>query len=779
MEDFYSKEISGNSATVQSDQTGQDFYSKEIGNQQTPDTTNYSNLINKDEQAAPINLGQAMNIGSIRTPEYKAKYVKGLFAGSDVAIQPDNRIKVTSPQGSEMFIEPHRHGFINAIKDNATKLAEFVGDQGLPIAGQMAADATAVSSGAGMAGLIGANAAGAAAGRGVQQAYNNQISGEPYSAGDVALQGVAGGMAPPIAAAVEPVLKSAAGALSRGVSKLVNALGNAAPSVSESLFGVPHMNTEWLVDQMRAGRSAADVFGKNLSNASPERGGQIVRNLLFGDANPKNSTPENFIKQYQRLHAPIAGDAGKVGVLDDFFSKSLGLDKDTLDVLKTKSAGELLSPSVTDPKAWRTLADNAVSSIQSAQNDLQTQYGAVLKSVIEKTNDKTLNVRPFVDELKNELQKLRIVDGLTLNKNYNGEAAKKAYQTVLGKFGDILSRDEKLIPLGGGGSGRARGKGFTAGDLQDLINRGVETTINGKNVKMTAFDVANMRLSDIRNIKAETKPLFNKLFEGTGLSQEEKRPLAQFLNRLDGAIQNVKGTEPLTAINQKYAKFQDAKDLFHTLGYGGLSEQQGVISTLKQSLATDPATRATNQSYLGDLDTMLKNKILPQVKALGASQDARFADYNGTEKKLIGQMRAIHQSGASQDMQRQAADILKTVDNAIPQKQYKFYNDMRDHLTAESYSSNRQNVFKVRYLETLLGASALTAGHPILGAAGVLGGLNAFSPAGVGRFVMGGEKLLNGTAGTGANIAKSAGNVAMSSGAKAALASILRKKTGI
>ena len=104
---------------------------------------------------------------------------------------------------------------------------------------------------------------------------------------------------------------------------------------------------------------------------------------------------------------------------------------------------------------------------------------------------------------------------------------------------------------------------------------------------------------------------------------------------------------------------------------------------------------------------------------------------------------------------------------------------MRDHLTAESYSSNRQNVFKVRYLETLLGSSLLTAGHPVLGAAGVLGGLNVFSPAGIGKIVMGGEKLLNGSAGVGANIAKGAGSAAMSPGGKAALASILRKKTGL
>lgn len=732
------------------------------------------------EQKVPINPGDAYNIGSIRTPEYKAKYVKGLFQGSDVSIGQDNRIKVTSPQGSEMFIEPHRHGFINAIKDNATKLMEFVGDQGLPIAGQIAADASTASTGVGMAGMMGANAAGAMAGRGIQQAYNNQLVGEPYSGSDAVLQGAAGAASVPISAAVEPVLRQTASVLGKGVTKLVGTLGNAAPSVAESLFGVPHMNTEWLVDQMKAGRSAADIFGRSLENASPERAGQIVRNLLFGDKNSKG-LPEDFMKQYQRLHGAVAGDAGKVGVLDEFFSKSLGLDKDTLDVLKTKSVSELMSPAMTDPKAWRTLADNAIGSIDHAQSDLQAQYGSILKSVIENTNDKTLNVKPFVDELKAELQKLRIVDDLTLNKNYNGDAAKKAYSTVLDKFGEILSRDKKMLPKGlGGGTSRARGGGLTAGELQDLINRGVEARVNGKKVKMTPFNISNMRLSDIRNIKAETKPLFNRLFEGTGLSQEEKRPLAQFLNRLDSAIEQVPGTQPLTAINQRYAKFQDAKDLFHTLGYGGLSEQQGVISTLKQSLSKDPATRATNQSYLADLDNMLgKNKILPQLKTLGASQDARFADYNGTEKKLIGQMRSIHQSGTSQDMQRQAADLLKTVDNAVQPRAYKFYNDMRDHLTAEAYSSNRQNVFKVRYLETLLGSSLLTAGHPMLGALGVLGGLNVFSPAGIGKGIMAGENALGAASSGTLKAVSDAGKAAVSPGGRAALASILRKKTGL
>lgn len=782
MEDFYAKEIGGTQATAEP--AGQeDFYSKEIGGGNSGAGIDYSSLKQggggSGEQKAPINLGEAYNIGSIRTPEYKAKYVQQLFPGAQVSLDQDKRIKVTSASG-DSYIEPHRNGFVNWLKDNSTKLAEFAGDQTLPILGQMGADALAVGAapetgGASMMGLTAANAAGAGAGRLAQQAYNKELVGEPFSGGDVAMQGAAGGASVPIAAAVGPAIRETSKILAKGIHGAIDKLGGAFPNIAESLLGVPHMNSEWLIDQTRKGRSVSEIFGRDLENANSERGGQIVRNVLFGDKDSKG-LPEDFIKHYQSLIKPISGDAGKVGVLDSFFAKNLGLDKDTLDVLKTRSLSDLMSSDVTDPKAWRLLADKAIGAAERGTTAIQEEYSKVLKTVIDNTKDQYVNIKPLVDELAKGAEELRITDGLTMNKNYVGDAGKKAYETFLNKFGQIMSRDSKIAPVGGKSGGRTAGKKFTTGDLMDLLNSGIEATVNGKKVKLTPFDMTRMKVSDIRNLKAETKPFFNKLFEGTGLSQAEKRPLAQFLNGLDNALDTLPGAEPLKAMNQKYAQFQDAKDLFHTLGYGNLQEQQGVISTLKQSLSKDPAGRATSQSYLADLDNMLGSKILPELKTLGASQDVRAIDFDKSEKSLLGQMRSIHQSGASQDTQRLGADILKTVDNAIPKRASKFYNDVRDHLTAEAFNSNRQNVFKVRYLETLLGASALTAGHPVLGAAGVLAGLNLLSPQGVGKGLIAGEKIVGELAKGAPTIARGASKDAMSSQGKAALATILRHK---
>lgn len=723
----------------------------------------------QNESAAPINMGQAVNLGTIRTPEFKMKYLQQLFPNTPIALADDGRIQV-----GDTFIEPKRQGIINWFKDNATKLSEFVGEQGLPIAGQMGADAMAMmaapeTGGASMLGLGAANAAGAAAGTGARQAYANQLIGEPYSGTDAALQGVAGAASVPISNAVASVARKAVRVMGNGVGKIADAVGTSFPSIAESLFQVPHMNSEWLMSEMRAGRPAAEII--NDQNLSPGRGGEIVRNLLFGDKNAKG-VAEEFIPQYQRLIKPIAGDQAKVSTLDKFFSDGLKISQDTLDAMKKHSASELLDPSLTDPRAFRTLADSATKAIDNAQVELQKRYGGVLNNVIDKTKNHAINIADDMKELKNSLKEIRILsdDGDYINGSYTGQAAKKAYGTILGKFDEIFSNT----------------KGYTTQDLKYLAKKQGQKLTEGtgrstaQKQMLEPFALDKMRVSDIRNFKSEIQPLFDRAFEGTGLSQEEKRPLAIFLSKLDKKLESLPGAGPLKEMNAKYANFQEAKSFFSSINQGTREEQEAVIGRLRQGLSSNDSTRETMQSYISDLDNQIgKNKILPRLKMLGASQEARFADYGTSTEKMVRELRSLHQAGMGQDVQRLTAEGLKEVDNSIKQRSYKFYNDMRDHLTAEAFGSNKQNIFKVRAIETLLGAQFLTSGHPVLGSAGVLLGLSHFSPKGIGEKIVGLDNLGRGLGGS---IDSGAHNISArlsSPQARALLASLIRKKTGL
>lgn len=739
-----------------------------------PDTSNmygqplsFPSEINLNEEAAPISLGQAANLGTIRTPEYKAEYLKQALGNQNVSVADDGRIKITDKSGNDSYVEPHRQGIINWLKDNSTKLAEFVGEQGLPIAGQIGADiATAAAApetgGTSLLASGAANTAGAAFGTGIRQAYANQLIGEPYSAGDVALQGAAGGASVPIAAAIAPVAKGAVRAFGSLVGKVAKPLVDAFPSIAEPLFNVSHMNSEWLIQQMRDGKPASEII--NEENANPGRAGEIVRNLLFGDRNGK-TIAENFVPQYQRLLKPIASEPGRIKVLDDFFSKNLGLDKDTLDILKTRSASELLDPELRDPRAWRNLANVGINSIGGASKNWQDQYGKVLNDVIEKTKNQSLNISPSLKEMQDSLVNSRILDdsGQAINNNYSGKSAKEGYGDILGKLKQIDTGGEKDNIRSSG-----RGLTLTPAQYQDLLN------------KKQPFDLTKMRVSDIRDFKAEVQPLLDRTFNGTGMSDAEKRPLAQFINKLDTALEGLKGAAPLKEMNKKYANFKNAESFFRSLKDGDVQQQQGVISQLRQALSKDPATRATNQSYITDLDNQLgKNKILPRLKLLGAAQDLNAANYNEATTSLVKQMKSIHQSGLNQDAQKEGANLLKTIDNAIPQKAYKFYNDMRDHLTAEAFSSNRQNFLRVRALDAMLGVTAITSGHPALGSLGVLYGMQAFSPKGIGKGIVHLNELSRGATNIAEKGASKFNGAVTSPQAKALLASLIKRKTGL
>lgn len=725
-----------------------------------------------NESSANIGLGQAANLGAIRTPEYKVKYLQQALNNPNVSVAEDGRIKVMDKNGNDSYIEPHRNGVLNWLKDTGTKLAEFAGEQGAPLIGQIGADmavagAAPESGGASLLGMGAANAAGAAAGTGARQAYANQLIGEPFSGPDMAGQALAGGASVPIGAAMGAASKGASRYMGKMLGKTAVALGDSFPSVAEALIGVNPNASEWLINQMKpvsaggAGRLATDILDPNKADSSV--GGKIVRRLLFGDADAAPSS-DLFLKQYQRLIKPIAQDAGRVSTIDTFISKTLGLSQDTLDVLKKRPAAELLDPLMTDPRAWINMADQATGSIKFAEKTLQDKYAPVKKAFVDLNKDRSMNISDLVDNLLNESKKLGVVE--TINginqidrKGYSGEAGKKAYGFIMDKLGVTMPKME---------AGRTR-SGFSAKAIQYLTDK---------------QSSGAMKVSDILEFKAKTKPLFNRLFEGTGLSAEEKRPIAQFISDLNERIYALPGSKPIQEMNARYGKLEQAMEYFTSLKEGGISEQQGVIGGLKKALSNDPQIRDTAQSFIKDLDNQLpKNKILPRLQTLGAAQDIKYAKYGDSATSLIGQMKSIQQTGTNPDMQREAANILKTVDNAIHQRAFKFYDDMRDHLTAEAFSSHKANFLRVRALLSVLGpitgAALITKGHPLAGSLAVLGGMSAFSPAGLGATIRGGSRLYgqaqNMMSGAGAAMGNAANNQMSQSAQRALIASLLKK----
>lgn len=217
-------------------------------------------------------LGQRAAVSLAREPEAKLAAVNKL--GMQGSMQ-DGQVMANGERiHPGMFEDPL--GAAASQIGNAITIGTQVG------ADLLAAPAAAASGPGAMPIMMGANAAGAAAGDVFRQGFAAQHLGQEFNVGQTMQEGAMGAIAPPVGVAAQKVMAPAWRAMSSGIGKMIKSLGGGAPAALKLMSEVPEeISGHYINRRLKDGVDILDP--KNMQRyVDPNKPANMAKKILFG-----------------------------------------------------------------------------------------------------------------------------------------------------------------------------------------------------------------------------------------------------------------------------------------------------------------------------------------------------------------------------------------------------------------------------------------------------------------------------------------------------------------
>lgn len=766
MEDYFSQEILGQKQEAPVTQDAPvDYFSKEIGGNDISQTQSdeiplVPNVLGKgktQEGSSPLNVGERFNLGTIRTDEYKIKYLQELFPKAQVSQLEDGRLTINGE-----VINPKSDGIAQWLKNSAGNISEWAGGSALPLGGQILADmgmisATPATGGASLLGLAGANAAGATAGELAQQSYANKLVGEPFSAGDVGMEAGLGAATPYIGKMIEPMAKGMLRPFGVVLNKIGDKLNPIAPEVSAAITGVEKGHFDHIFAEKAKGRSIADILTPHggFDPADANAQSRIAKRVLFGDVSAEGK-PEELIRQYNRLVKPVSNDPARKSVIKEMFQSLVPeLDDNALTMIE-RHGTNLLDPKYLKGDAYLLEAKNITDILHNAERSLGRQFDPVFQAIhktgsrIGSTEVNTGKVfQDFMDSLKpssgNRIA-LANEDG-QLVQSAGRESTVKLFKDFFKNLGVEIDVD-KGIAVGitkHDKQALAEKMRMSISEVEDLLKSG-DVTVGNMNPRLKAqmeatLGVAGkvnklperMTIAELDKGLLRNKSLINK---AENLEGSEKTMFFNLIRNLRGEI--AKKYAPYGRVNKAYSLFEDASEAMGMKDFGQ-SGQDKVRSLIKQ-ISDTQAPDQTPRFLIKEIDGMLSRSesILNRIDKFNAAQKVFGSNLVGAEQNFLRTLRSINSPDPTKALVHES---LSKFDSAIKQNMYKFFVDAKDSASAQALANRQVNYFKGRALAYMLGAGTVFHINPLLGIGAIGGTIAASSPKNYSKLILGAEKL--------------------------------------
>lgn len=684
---------------------------------------------NEVQTPAPLNPIQSLNMGAIRTPEYKAKYAKALFPTSDVQVMPDGNIRI-----DQDYLDPkNTDGIIHWLIDKGNATLRFAGANAAPIAGALAADASVVAAaaptaGASLPGIMMANAAGTAAGVGARQAYANQLIGEPFSGSNMAIEGAAGGAGAGVAKALEPVAKWALKPLAKTLSKIGDkAMDMAAPLFDSLQLSKSPKSTQYLMNQKRLGRNFDDII--NPRNMPGSRMDEIFNNTFLGSPTAK-VTRDGIARQYTKHLLAAGDDSASKDILRAFYRDLTGIPDDVLvlteRLVDEHGAGALsriMDPRKVAQDSWNKFGDDAIRNVTSMYKKMKTSWATGEAKAIGHTRNarSTVGLKDVMEQLHKDLAEMTIMTpDVKFSSLYGDKQVVKFYKELTSLMLRHSAKDNGTLGFS---------KAIKLPNAYAMM-RSLESTVDQAFKKFTPAEVRPLQ------VMLDTLRTRITSADKTGIMRKND----VMMKKLHSSISILRGAKMQKETGSEYfASVVDGNNLSHNIE--GM-DRLNFINSVKNAHASGDKTLLTELEKF-DLLMPANQKLAPQLAELHAAEAwQQTLVPKAMHKSFVSQSRSIHTATAESDMTRQA---LAMADNAIPSKSHRFLTDVEDHLTADAFGSSKTNIFRARIVAGMIGvgtgAGFTFTGHPLVGAAVMGGSIYGMTPRGFGQLLKQGEKM--------------------------------------
>jgi hypothetical protein len=705
------------------------------------------------EGSSPLNVGERFNLGTIRTEEYKVKYLQELFPKAQINQLEDGRLTINGE-----VINPKSDGIAQWLKNSVGNISEWAGGSALPLGGQILADMGMVSAapatgGASLLGLAGAGLAGASAGELVQQYHANKLIHEPFSAGDVGFEAGLGAATPYIGKMIEPMAKTMLRPFGIVLNKIGDKLNPIAPEVSAAITGVEKGQFDHIFAEKAKGRSIADILTPK--NADSNAQVRISKRVLFGDETA-DASPEGLIRQYNRLVKPVYNDPARKSVVKEMFQSLVPeLDDNALNMMERHGVN-LLDPKYLKGDAYTVEAKNIADILHNQERTLGQRFDPVFKE-IHKTGSKIgareVNTGKVFQEF---MDSLKMSSGNRIGLvNEEGQLVKSAGSEttvdLFKKFFKNLGIDidvDKGIAVGitkHDKQALAEKMRISVSEVEDLIKTG-DVTVGNMNPRLKAqmeeaMGVAGkinklpeqMTIAELDKGLVRNKFLINK---AENLDGSEKAMFFKLIKNLRGEIANKYA--PYGQVNKAYSLFEDASEAMGLKDFGQ-SGQDKVRAIIKQISDTKAADQ-TMRFHIKEIDSMISRNqsILTRIDKFNAAQKVFGSDLVGAEQNFIRTIRGVNSKDPAKALVQES---LSKFDSAIKQQMYKFLTDSKDTAAAQTLANRQVNYFKGRALAYMLGAGTVFHINPLLGIGAIGATIGASSPKNYAKLILGAEKL--------------------------------------
>lgn len=688
--------------------------------QETPQTTqDFQDLLSPESQTnedvpfqpSPLNPLQRAAVAFPKTVKGKIKEIQNLgFDPKTVGVDNNNNITIAGKP-----ITPAVHGLWDLLSDSMGKIADNIPGS-LPVLGQIGADLTAVGSGVGTAGLIGANAAGAAGGEAIRQGIANALTGESPSVGDLALNAGIGAITPPVAIGIGKAIQGTKQVLLDGMAKIASS-GRAdkfAAVAGQVLRNTDPDQVQFAIDTIR--QKGADAI-LNPKVADENYAIDFIKNNFFGDDISKT------IQTLSKANPQVVKNlyTGVLGIPDKEVNTLIQQGPSVYRMNNPGAMADLaenISKGISDPKTGGGLLDQYGKELGDARLNLIKQAGGVEAQGLTQTN------APLFQRLINlGMLKPESNGGFSIVKDWAGNLGTgKNQQKIFTDYLDRFSRTENMSAsdlLARAGRGDAQ----AVSELANIRQSGQGLP---RGVVKTYFPDNSLKYSEFaKKLGTFDTQISGHEFDAVGNMAPD---LQQAVKGLRGVTLNVAkqvGDDNVPRLTKQFSQLsEDLGPLKQLVKSGNKSDIQSYLTKIAEE--KDLPVQSANWSKLNALLKPKGINLLSDLNAYSASQMASKINTDEGKMKLLTSAQHIFDKAWDKSPLN---DYIRTRVDAYLPSRMKILDNGKIHIVAKSLDKDARSLLKARFISTgVLGMAGLHAGGPLGAVAGMVGGFQAQDP---------------------------------------------------
>jgi len=641
----------------------------------------------EESRPSPLSFFERGLVSVPTTPEFKAKLLGQLVKpGTEIGQLPNGKLVVDG-----IPIDPSPTGFRDFLIDLPSDMIADMFGPALPVLGQIGfeiagtpAIAAATAAGGPAAGIAtagGLSAAGAATGQAAREALAQKLINEPFNTGAVRREAVIGGFGGITGRALQP----AVGGLVLGGARLFGAiakkLGDSFIPVAQGFFGVVREAAERVSEAVSVGRPTSSFL--NAKVADPKFVGNLMRRTFFGSETAPRTVRSVILQA--RVLVESAKTASDKAIIKQQIGRIFKLSPQTVERMLTRPIGKLLNPKATSDDALKLLARRISGTIRAAIKQASETRDRVLRAALQNNliSRRTIDFDELVTKMLRDLDisqgsRVGILEGGTFNPLSTDEGSKKVFRRL---FQIIKSLKVRKV---------SASQGISVDDFRSLQ-------------KVVPENIGRVRVGEVNKFLTNISTLLDEGFEGSRLSGRAKVVLFDFVKQLRKRFNA--SVPQVAALNERITTLKRAEEFFKVLDTGDLSATSRLIGFLKQAVSSDSTKRSVAREGMAEIDSLVGGgKIIPLLDDITAASELIRTNVTDGIETVARLGQRVFTKDAGQEIE---VGLLRQLDDAIGKPNFKFFEGLLDHATADAFLNKPSNFFKGRGLLFLLGGGGI------------------------------------------------------------------------